>query len=170
MALVHDIGEAIIGDITPSDGISKGVYTFFSITCTLPIKITEPEYLEDKYRRESLAVEYLSCLVRESNTDFAAEIRALFEEFEACKTPEAQFVKQIDAFECLVQAEEYEERAHEDHRFRDFLHLEARVTSPALNSWTKILAQERDSISSKRSLDTVIIFVIGRFFLLRYFT
>jgi len=24
MALVHDIGEAIIGDITPSDGVSEG--------------------------------------------------------------------------------------------------------------------------------------------------
>jgi len=24
MALVHDIGEAIIGDITPADGVSKG--------------------------------------------------------------------------------------------------------------------------------------------------
>ena len=23
-ALIHDIGEAIIGDITPSDGVSKG--------------------------------------------------------------------------------------------------------------------------------------------------
>jgi 5'-deoxynucleotidase YfbR-like HD superfamily hydrolase len=25
MALIHDIGEAIIGDIAPSDGISKGI-------------------------------------------------------------------------------------------------------------------------------------------------
>jgi 5'-deoxynucleotidase YfbR-like HD superfamily hydrolase len=24
MALVHDMGEALIGDITPSDGISRG--------------------------------------------------------------------------------------------------------------------------------------------------
>ena len=26
MALVHDIGEAIIGDITPADGVSKGAW------------------------------------------------------------------------------------------------------------------------------------------------
>jgi 5'-deoxynucleotidase YfbR-like HD superfamily hydrolase len=26
MALIHDIGEAIIGDITPSDGVSKGMW------------------------------------------------------------------------------------------------------------------------------------------------
>jgi 5'-deoxynucleotidase YfbR-like HD superfamily hydrolase len=26
MALIHDIGEAIIGDITPSDGVSQGRY------------------------------------------------------------------------------------------------------------------------------------------------
>jgi 5'-deoxynucleotidase YfbR-like HD superfamily hydrolase len=26
MALIHDIGEAIIGDITPSDGVSKSTW------------------------------------------------------------------------------------------------------------------------------------------------
>lgn len=26
MALIHDIGEAIIGDITPSDGVSNGMW------------------------------------------------------------------------------------------------------------------------------------------------
>jgi 5'-deoxynucleotidase YfbR-like HD superfamily hydrolase len=26
MALVHDMGEAIIGDITPADGVSEGMW------------------------------------------------------------------------------------------------------------------------------------------------
>jgi hypothetical protein len=25
MALIHDMGEALIGDITPSDGVSRGL-------------------------------------------------------------------------------------------------------------------------------------------------
>jgi hypothetical protein len=28
MALIHDMGEALIGDITPSDGVSKGSLTY----------------------------------------------------------------------------------------------------------------------------------------------
>ena len=118
---------------------------------------------EDKYCRESLTVDYLSCLLRTSNPSAAAEIRSLFEEFEENKTPEAKFVKEIDAFECLVQAEEYEERAHEDHQLSDFLHLESRISSKDLRRWTKLLAEERNAISSKRSTDTVIVFVIGKY-------
>jgi hypothetical protein len=118
---------------------------------------------EDKYCRESLAVDYLSCLLTTSNPSAAAEIKSLFEEFEENKTPEAKFVKEIDAFECLVQAEEYEERGHEDHRLSDFLHLQSRISSKDLSRWTKLLAEERSAISLKRSTDTVIVFVIGKY-------
>lgn len=139
MALIHDIGEAIIGDITPSDGVSK----------------------EDKHRRESLAVDYLACLLQTSNPFAAAEIKSLFEEFEENKTPEAIFIKEIDAFECLVQAEEYEERARTDHRLGDVLSLESRISTKDLSRWSKLLAEERNAISSKKSTDTLIVFVIG---------
>lgn len=139
MALVHDIGEAIIGDITPHDGVSK----------------------EDKYTRESLAVDYLSCLLKTSNPAAAAEIKSLFEEFEDGKTPEAKFVREIDTFECLVQAVDYEYRAPEHHRLHEFIYLESRVKSPDLSRWTRLLAQERKAIPSKRSTDMVVLFVIG---------
>ena len=98
-----------------------------------------------------------------SNPSAASEIKTLFQEFEENKTPEAKFVKEIDAFECLVQAEEYEARAYEDHRFSDFLHLESLISSKDLSRWTKLLTEERNSISSKRSTDTVIVFVIGKY-------
>ncbi|KAH7390029.1 cytidylate kinase [Cadophora sp. MPI-SDFR-AT-0126] len=142
MALIHDIGEAIIGDITPSDGISR----------------------EDKHRREALAVNYLSCLLKTSNLEAATEIKSLFDEYEAASTKEAKFVREIDAFECLLQAEEYEERekrAPADHRLHEFLSLESRITSPDLSKWTKLLAQERIEIAFKRSSEIVIVFVIG---------
>jgi 5'-deoxynucleotidase YfbR-like HD superfamily hydrolase len=158
MALIHDIGEAIIGDITPSDGISKGIWpTHWSIWCRIAANRTA----EDKHRRESLAVDYLTCLLKTSNPSAAAEIKSLFEEFEENKTPEAKFVKEIDAFECLVQAEEYEERAHKDLQLGEFLPLESRISSKDLSYWTKLLAKERNAISSKKSTDTVIVFVIG---------
>ncbi len=55
-------------------------------------------------------MDYLSCLLMSSNVEAGLEIKSLFEEYEAATTPEAKFVHEIDAFECLVQAEEYEER------------------------------------------------------------
>ena len=115
----------------------------------------------DKYRRESLAVDYLTCLLKASNPSAAAEIKDLFEEFEENKTPEAKFVNEIDAFECLVQAEEYEERAHHDLQLGEFLSLESRISSPDLSYWTKLLAKERNSIASRKSTESVIVFVIG---------
>lgn len=99
--------------------------------------------------------------MKTSNPSAAAEIKSLFEEFEENKTPEAKFVTEIDAFECLVQAEEYEERAHKDLRLGEFLSLESRISSKDLSYWTKLLAEERNAISSKKSTSTVIVFVIG---------
>jgi 5'-deoxynucleotidase YfbR-like HD superfamily hydrolase len=127
-----------------------------------PINATDcPE--EDKYRRESLAIDYLCCLLKASNPSAATEIKSLFEEFEEGRTPEAKLVGEIDAFECLVQAEEYEERAHGHHRLHEFIDLESYISSADLSRWTRLLAQERSAISSKRSTDTTIIFVIGKY-------
>jgi hypothetical protein len=33
MALVHDMAESIVGDITPLDGVSKGSLFFFKANC-----------------------------------------------------------------------------------------------------------------------------------------
>lgn len=109
-------------------------------------------------------MDYLSCLLMTSNPEAGLEIKSLFEEYEAAITPEAKFVREIDAFECLVQAEEYEERekrSPEEHRLHEFIRLESRITSPELSKWTKLLAQERSEIASKRSSEIIIVFVIG---------
>jgi 5'-deoxynucleotidase YfbR-like HD superfamily hydrolase len=93
----------------------------------------------------------------------ADEMKSLFEEFEEGKTPEAKFVREIDTFECLLQAVDYEHRASKHHRLHEFVYLESRITSPDLRTWTELLAQERGAISSKRSAEIVIIFVIGKY-------
>lgn len=84
LALVHDMAECIVGDITPSDGVSK----------------------EEKHRREQLAMEYLSSLVGE---EVGKEFVSLWQEYEAQETGEAKFVKDLDRFEMILQAHEYEE-------------------------------------------------------------
>jgi putative hydrolase of HD superfamily len=79
MALVHDLAESLVGDITPYDGISP----------------------EEKRRREAEAVRRLDALAE------GAGLRALWEEYDAAATPEARFVKELDKLETAFQAAEH---------------------------------------------------------------
>ncbi|WEW55120.1 hypothetical protein PRK78_000548 [Emydomyces testavorans] len=139
MALVHDMGEAIIGDITPSDGISK----------------------EDKYNRERLAIRYLSCLAEEVNPAFAAEIMELWLEFEEGTSPAAKLVREEDSLECMDQAVIYEERSRLDKDLGEFMELESRITAPELVPWVAHLKKDREHLWSRGGADIVVIFVIG---------
>lgn len=85
MAIVHDIAEAIAGDITPSDGVSK----------------------EEKRRREQEAMDQLSLAL--GGGVAAEEMRELWEEYEANSSAEAKLVKDFDKVEMILQASEYEE-------------------------------------------------------------
>lgn len=80
MALIHDLAESIITDITPLDGVT----------------------LEDKYQRESAAWTQIS---KSLDND---DMQKLWQEMEDGKTDEAKFVYQLDKLEMLIQAEEYE--------------------------------------------------------------
>lgn len=80
MAVIHDIQEAIVGDMTPFDG-----------AC-----------LEHKAEKEKAAVSELA-----QKLDYP-ELITLFEEYEAKETPEAQFVKDIDRIEAVLQAKYYD--------------------------------------------------------------
>lgn len=84
MALVHDMAEALVGDITPNCGIS----------------------VEEKNRRETEAMQY----IKESLGDnpFGLEAQELWLEYAADVTKESQFVKDIDKTELYVQVVEYE--------------------------------------------------------------
>lgn len=81
MALVHDLAESVVGDITPYDGISS----------------------EEKNRRERGAMERLAAMLGDG------EVLRLWEEYQAAETAEARFVKDLDRLETVLQAAEYEE-------------------------------------------------------------
>ncbi|RMF46133.1 MAG: HD domain-containing protein, partial [Anaerolineae bacterium] len=80
MALIHDLGEAFVGDLTPQDGIAPA----------------------EKHRREAEAVARLL-----EGLPNAAELFALWQEYEACETPEAQLIRQLDRLEMGLQASVY---------------------------------------------------------------
>jgi putative hydrolase of HD superfamily len=86
MALVHDMAEAVVGDMTPECGITPA----------------------DKHRIEHEAILEMCKLLP---ADRAHHITSLFSEYEAGETGEARLVKQVDKVEFLVQAGEYERRA-----------------------------------------------------------
>nr|XP_027192841.1 HD domain-containing protein 2 isoform X2 [Cicer arietinum] len=85
MAIVHDIAEAMIGDITPMDGISKA----------------------EKSQREQAALEYMCKIIGEGSR--GKEITELWTDYEANSSPEAKFVKDLDKVEMILQALEYED-------------------------------------------------------------
>jgi putative hydrolase of HD superfamily len=79
MALVHDLAESIVGDITPYDGVPA----------------------EEKRRREEEAMRRLDSLAE------GAGLLALWAEYDAAETAEARFVKELDKLETAMQAAEY---------------------------------------------------------------
>ncbi|GJM93775.1 hypothetical protein PR202_ga10363 [Eleusine coracana subsp. coracana] len=84
IAIVHDLAEAIVGDITPSDGIPKA----------------------EKSRREQAALDEM-CEVL-GGGPIADEIKELWEEYENNSSIEANLVKDFDKVEMILQALEYE--------------------------------------------------------------
>ena len=48
------------------------------------------------------------------------EILYLWLEFEECKTPEAQFVKKLDIFDCVLQSKVYSEIYDRPELFEEF--------------------------------------------------
>lgn len=87
IALVHDIAEALVGDITPFAEVTK----------------------EEKHRREWETIEYLVELVQPYNERFAQEMRELWLDYEEIRCLEARYVKDIDKFEMIQQAWDYEQ-------------------------------------------------------------
>lgn len=87
IALVHDIAESLVGDITPFGGVSK----------------------QEKHRREWESVQYLSEVIKPYNKHFSNELIELWLDYEEIRTPEARYVKDIDKFEMIEQAWEYEQ-------------------------------------------------------------
>jgi len=83
MALIHDIAESIVGDLTPHDNVSQ----------------------TDKYVAEFDALKQIIRGVREG-----AYFQELWEDFENVESPEAQVVKRIDKLDMLIQAYFYEKK------------------------------------------------------------
>ena len=93
LALIHDIQEVIVGDITPFDGISE----------------------QEKAQAEYSAIKELS-----SHLCFE-ELQNLFREYEENKTKEARFVRDLDRLDGVLQAIYYDKNLRgEEKAFDEF--------------------------------------------------
>lgn len=110
MALIHDLGEAVIGDI-PSNN---------------PDGTTNPASLSKFELEHKALLEILGTIGRE-------EWIAYFEEFAAGKTAEARLVTGIDKLEMALQALEYEQ-THNIRLDEFFVDARAKISDPMLSS------------------------------------
>ncbi|GAB4840227.1 hypothetical protein Ancab_020992 [Ancistrocladus abbreviatus] len=120
IAIVHDIAEAIVGDITPSDGIPK----------------------EEKSRREQAALNEM-CEVLGGGMR-AEEIKQLWTEYENNSSLEANLVKDFDKVEMILQALEYE-MEHGKILDEFFLSTAGKFQTELGKSWAAEIISRRNS-------------------------
>jgi len=122
MAIVHDMAEAIVGDITPSDPISS----------------------IEKHKMERNAMQFMmDDLLQTSCPNAAKEIMTLWQEYEDGSSIDAKFVKDVDKFELLMQIVEYECSHKGDKCFQDFIDGLKEFQTPCIREWATELMHER---------------------------
>lgn len=113
MALIHDLAECIVGDITPHCGIPPEV----------------------KHKLEDDAMEEICRLLG----DRGPMILDMFREYEKQESPEAKYVKDLDVLDLIMQAYEYEKRDNVPGKLEEFF---ARTNGKIRHPFIKKLASD----------------------------
>ncbi len=109
-AILHDLPEALVGDLTPHDGVPRSV----------------------KVKAESEAMATLGAALPRGEA-----LRAWWEAYERQEDPEARFVRQLDRLDMALQADVYRSRGLDP---TEFLDSAARVvTDPGLRAFVDAL-------------------------------
>lgn len=124
MALIHDMAEALVGDITPVDGVPK----------------------VEKNRRESTTMDYFvnGLLGRVNGGMTGKEIKDIWQEYEDSETLESLFVHDIDKVELILQMLEYEKTMQGKIDLGEFSWVASRVKLPECQEWAQQLMSERE--------------------------
>lgn len=122
MALVHDMAESLVGDITPVEGVSKA----------------------EKSRRETEAMEYISERLLGRVPGLSGKgIRELWQEYEDDETLDAHFVHDLDKIEHVIQMVEYERRHEGLKDLGEFTWICSRIKLPEVKEWCDVVLEER---------------------------
>lgn len=114
IALVHDLAEAIVGDIPPYAPVSK----------------------EEKHRREEAAMAFIRRLLSKYDETVGNRLYDLWTQYEEQTSPEAEFVKDLDKMELLSQADEYQ-GSHPEIPLQEFQQVEGLIKSAEVKGWAR---------------------------------
>lgn len=132
MALVHDMAEALVGDITPVDNVAK----------------------DEKSRRESDTMDYIcNTLLGNFNGGLnGQDIQKLWQEYEDSETAESLFVHDIDKIELLLQMNEYERSHPPPTDLGEFTWVATKIQSPEVKLWAEHVLWERVELWNRRKI------------------
>lgn len=127
MALIHDLGEVYTGDLTLKDGVDR----------------------KQKYQLERNSITQI--LDKLPHSSYLID---LWEEYEQGESPEAQFVRQLDQLEMVLQASVYEQQGLAN-LSEFFTSTNQAFKAPELNSIFQILEGLRSSLSLNSQPDQI---------------
>ncbi|XP_048729257.2 5'-deoxynucleotidase HDDC2-like isoform X2 [Ostrea edulis] len=123
ISLVHDLAECIVGNLTPQDDILKS----------------------EKRKQEMEAMKHICSLVPE---EVGNELYELWEDYEFQRSAEAMFVKDLDKFEMILQAHEYEKLSNSPGKLQEFFDsTKGKFKTEQVKEWVEKLNTERSSSS-----------------------
>jgi putative hydrolase of HD superfamily len=106
LAIIHDLAEAIVGDVPPYDPDEvpdrsdlEALNAFFSVR-----QVRSPVNSAAKKTAEATAFASMTANLPHSMRD---ELAALWEEYEEQVTDEARYVKEVDTLEAYLQSRHY---------------------------------------------------------------
>ncbi|MCJ1429206.1 hypothetical protein MMC29_007119 [Sticta canariensis] len=138
MALVHDMAESLVGDITPVDNVPT----------------------VEKHRREAETMDFMTGTLLgklSQGFDQGQGLREIFREYEDSKTKESVFVHDIDKMELVLQMMEYERQNQAKLDLSEFLEVVQKIQLEEVKEWCAEIINERDEYwSSKRSQASIL--------------
>jgi len=129
LSLLHDMAEALVGDITPWQGITK----------------------EEKHKMEKEAMKEIT---RSLPDAVGSELYQLWNEYESQATAEAKLVKDFDRLDMIVQAFEYE-KAQGLHLQSFFDSTEGTFRHPEIIAVVEELKKRRSLLQQTHSRNAV---------------
>jgi putative hydrolase of HD superfamily len=131
VALVHDIAEAIVGDITPPE--SSGVS------------------VADKHRLEDQAMKTIcgQLIGKNGENDIYNDMDQLYSQYNQQTSEEGKFCKQLDKLEMLIQAFEYETQHPEKDLSGFYKSADKGIHDPYLKQIQKEVLIRREVLKGK---------------------
>ena len=136
MALIHDMAESLVGDLTPSQK-----------------ERIEKQYGKgEKSRREGAVMQYVGEVMLgnvdggengNKTGDVGRDLIGAWQEYEDSKTNDSKFVHDVDKIELLLQMVEYERKGAGSVDLHEFTEVANRIQLEEVRGWWEDLKKER---------------------------